>query len=33
VIELDTIRERVDGVIREQMNADQVPGMAWALTD
>jgi D-alanyl-D-alanine carboxypeptidase len=33
VIELDTIRERVDGVIREQMIADQVPGMAWALTD
>ena len=33
MIELDPIRDRLQGVIREQMDANQVPGMAWALTD
>ncbi len=33
MIELDTIRDRLQTVIREQMGAENIPGMALALTD
>jgi CubicO group peptidase (beta-lactamase class C family) len=33
MIELNTVRDRLQAVIREQMDAGNIPGLALALTD
>jgi D-alanyl-D-alanine carboxypeptidase len=33
MIELNIVRDRLGAAIREHMDANQIPGMAWALTD
>jgi hypothetical protein len=30
---LNTVRDRLRAAIREHIDANQIPGMAWALTD